>query len=79
MFKLINSDIFPLPGAPGWIHLATVHRGIREYMCFRDNVTGKTYIEEITGGSLEFIEDDSLVKELYNYLVHWSILRVGKF
>ena len=76
--KLINSNTFPLSGAPGWVHLATVHHGLREYMCFRDNVSGKTYIEEVTGGSLEFVRDDSFAKELYDYLVRWGILCAGR-
>jgi len=76
--KLINSNIFDLPGAPGWVHLATLQNNLREYMCFRDTVSGKIYIEGITGGCLEFLEDDSLAKELYDYLVYKGILCIGR-
>jgi len=66
--KLISSTIFPLQGAPGWYHLATIHRGLREFMHFIDSLTGEAYIEELTGGSLTFIEDEELFIELEQFL-----------
>lgn len=52
-----------------WVHLATVQDGIREYICFFDIHDQKMYIEEITNGSLEFISDDSVVRELADFLL----------
>ena len=37
-------------------------------MCFLDTRTLKVYIEEITGGHLEFIDDDSLAQALAKFL-----------
>ena len=39
------------------------YRG-RRFLVFVDNLTVNTYIEEITSGNLEYIEDDSLHQEL---------------
>jgi hypothetical protein len=49
-----------------WLHLGTIQHNLREYMCLANRITKKIYIEEISGGHLEFIWDDSLVLELSN-------------
>lgn len=67
-FTIVNTNLFVLPGTDSrFIHLASVHDGLREYMCFLDGVTQKCYIEEITGGSLKFIEDDNLAFDLAKF------------
>ena len=78
--KLINTERFYLKGtANRWIHLATVHDSVKEYMCFMDLLTNQTYIEEITGGGGPYrIEDDSLAEALTNFLTRKGILNIGR-
>lgn len=73
--KLINTNRFYLQGTPA-LHLATVTKGVREYVCFALN--GKIYIEEISGGHLEFIEDDQLAEDLHNFLTEKRVLDATK-
>jgi hypothetical protein len=47
-------------------------------MCFSDNLYGKIYIEEITGGHLEFISDDSLAESLMKFLEQHNVLDMSK-
>jgi len=61
-----------------FMHLATLHHGLREYMCFTDKETNKVYIDEITGGSLAFIQDDKLAQALTDYLTYLGILDINK-
>lgn len=77
--KLIDSNRFYLPGThERFLHLASVHHGVREFMCFMDVRTQKVYIEEVTGGHLEFVEDDSLVSDIHCFLIETGVLDVGK-
>jgi len=69
--KVINSNRFYFPGTTA-LHLASIQDGLKEYICFY--LDGKIYIEEITGGHLEFIEDDNLAEELLNFLTLQKIL-----
>lgn len=57
----------PRPNHERWLHLATIQKGVREFMLFVDLQTSKAYIEEITGGSLEKIEDDQLHQDLVKF------------
>jgi len=73
--KLIDTNRYYLPGtSQQWMHLASVHYGVREFMCFIEVSTQKVYIEEVTGGSLEFINDDMLAEELAAFLREHNIL-----
>jgi hypothetical protein len=79
--KLINTNRFYLnvPHEQNiWLHLATIHHNLREFMCFQDKTTQHIYIEEITGGTLSQIQDDSLFFELENYLQYNKILDINK-
>jgi len=80
-FILVSSKRFPLKvqgNSNRFWHLATIHYGVREYMYFVDTLTLKTYIEEITGGHLETIEDDSLWQELANFIQSKGITYINK-
>jgi|APSaa5957512535_1039671.scaffolds.fasta_scaffold119185_2 hypothetical protein len=72
-FILASKIRTPLPinifqGGP-WTHLATVKRGLREYVCLLHDATQKIYLEEISvTGRFHSIEDDSLWRELLQYL-----------
>jgi hypothetical protein len=73
--KLIDTNRFFLAGTNNrFLHLATIQDGVREYMCFSDTETKKVYIEAITGGQLEFIEDDALAVALTDFLTDRGIL-----
>lgn len=63
--QILNSKRFPLRGTNGrFVHLATLGWNLREFLCFLDTKTGQVYIEEITGGHLEYIQDESLWEAL---------------
>ena len=77
--KLINTNRFYLEGTQNqFLHLATVHHGVQEYMCFAQRATQQIYIEEITGGSLQFIDDDSLVEGITRFLEDRKVLDMHK-
>ncbi len=68
-FKLTDQTQFILPRTHDrFVHLATISSGIREFMYFLDKKKGTTYIEEITGGSLNLITDEFLWFSLYKFL-----------
>ena len=68
-FKIASNTQIDLPvdlflGGP-WRHLATVMRGLREYVVLLNKSTGNIYLEEITAtGQIIYIEDESLWMEL---------------
>ena len=58
-----------------WTHLATVKRGLREYVCILHEPTQKIYIEEISvTGHFYSIDDDSLWNELLQFLFSKGIV-----
>ena len=78
-FKLINSNRFCLANTKNrFLHLGTVQYNLREFMCFADRKTAKIYIEEITGGSLEFIKDDKLAEALHQFCIDKKVLDMTK-
>lgn len=78
-FKLTDTNRFALKGTNGrFVHLATIHRGVREFMCFADKTTAQIYIEEISGGQLVFIADDSLAQGLSDFLNEAGVLNLTK-
>lgn len=63
--KIADKNKYPLPKTNGrFIHIATMHYGLREFIYFVDKATQQSYIEEITGGTLQIIEDDNLWNDL---------------
>lgn len=77
MFKIINKNTFFLKGTGNrFFHLATITFSVREFMVFMDTYKNKVYIEEVTGGSLNFIEDESLAKDLENFAKENKILEI---
>jgi len=77
--KLIDTNRYYLPNTTKqYLHLATIQHGVREFLCFAQVKSQKIYIEEITGGQLQFIEDDSLAEGLHNYLTERNVLNINK-
>ena len=73
--RLVDSNTYPLSGTnERFVHLATVTGGLRDFMCFIDERAQKVYIEEITGGSLEFINDELLVEDIAHFLNEHNLL-----
>lgn len=77
--KLIDSNRYYLPNTKKqYIHLATVQNQLREYICFAHVPTQKVYIEEVTGGQLEFIRDDGLAQGLHDFLTEQRVLDINR-
>jgi hypothetical protein len=67
-------------GGGPWVHLATIVRGFKEYMCFKHSKTDKVYIEEILPsekGLLKQIEDTNEFTDLQAFLNIHGILDLG--
>lgn len=74
MIKLIDTNRYEMKGTNGrFIHLATIQDGMHEYICMYDLTQSKCYIEEISGGTLKFIDDDIVAKELADFLFNHNI------
>lgn len=79
MLKLVNTNRFYLAGTSNrFLHVATIARGLKEYIHFIDRVTGQSYIEEITGGHLEKIRDDNEWNEVAEFLAECGFLDFSK-
>ena len=78
MFKLADTNRYHLPGQDRFLHLATVHQNMREFMCMIDTLTQQTYIEEISGGHLEVIKDDGLFQGIHDFLLDRGILSISR-
>jgi len=83
-FILVNDIQQVLPpaifrGGP-WLHIATIVRGLREYICFKNTSTDKVYIEEIDSSSptlFKHISDTNEWNDLYMFLQQKGILAYG--
>lgn len=47
-------------------------------MVFFDKIEARVYIEEVTGGSLVRIDDDSLAKEVEVYAVERGLINLSR-
>lgn len=87
-FELIDARTFGLPPDNGVraTHLATVKWGLREFVYFRIDQTGQTYIEEVIlrptahGGKItakyQLIEDDNLWQGLAAFLTEKGLTQI---
>ena len=76
-FKLLDTNLFYLPGTQDrFVHLASIGYRFQEFMCFIDLYTDHIYIEEITGGHLEQIVDNSLLDALEKFAAEFNLLRM---
>ena len=74
-FNLVDSNLYDLPNCKGrFVHLASVNDGLKEYVAFVDRITSRCYIEDITGGTLVFIEDDNVAEDLAAFLSEKKLL-----
>lgn len=88
-FSVKNTDIFPMPGASDYIHMASVSYGLREFVafvCVRGQRQGSCYIEEVVlvsnsttedvVANLKFIDDDNLAFDLSKFLEDRKLLDI---
>jgi hypothetical protein len=75
-FQILDEKRYPLKVktplkdlSPVWRfeHRATIGYTTREFMIFVDNLKQTAHIEEITGGHLEEVKDNSLHESLTNF------------
>ena len=63
------------------VHHATIKRGLKEYIVFRQASSNKIYIEEVERNkanfSLKKIEEDSEWADLYRFLLERGVLLVN--
>ena len=82
-FIIINDVMQPLLPkvfGPGWIHLATVKRGFREYVAFKKATSDKVWIEIVDihdRNVFKQIEDENEWLELALFLHDARLLEVG--
>jgi len=86
-YKIINERRFPLKVHSindnndlleyhRWEHRVTIGRRGKRYMVFLDNLENTIYIEEITSGSLEQIDDDPLLESLSRFAASKGFLAI---
>ncbi len=69
----LSSKIF----GPGWIHIASVQRGLKEYMCFRRAQRNQVYVEELDPQSpnlFKEIESQGEWEDVTNFLREAGLL-----
>ena len=83
-FILVNDvrQLLPMDKFSGgpWVHLATVKRGLKEYMAFNKLGGRQAFIEEVDPkepGLLKKIEDDAEWADLYRFLTERGCLIVA--
>ncbi len=75
--QVLNQKIF---GGGPWLHIATVVRGLKEYMCFKHIPTDVVYIEELDPKDptlFKKIEADSEFNDLKDFLMSQGLLSIG--
>lgn len=86
-FKIANEKRFPLVVTNStdnvdlldyyrWEHRVTISYGFKKFMVFLDNLTSSLYIEEITTGNLETINDDSLWSSLFKWATDKGFINI---
>lgn len=91
MIKIKNKNIFPIPGNPHMLHLATLSKGLREFyvmVCISGAHKGKCYIEEYVPttvsfsddifGNFKFIQNDEEAKELADFCERYKLNDIGE-
>jgi hypothetical protein len=83
-FQLKDTNVFPLPGNPHMLHIATISYGLREFVGMLDRTTQKFYIEEVVlhhqdfskdvWANFKFIDDDALAFDLAKFCEEKKVL-----
>lgn len=76
-FKLMNTNRYFLKGSNHrMLHIASIQKGLREFMIFIDLKEQEAYFEEVTGGHLEVIDDDNLFEDLGAFINEHKLLHI---
>jgi len=86
-FQIINEKRFPLKVKDikdnvdlldyyRWEHRVTIGSGFHKYMIFLDNLKQVVYIEDVTNGNLEEIEDEPLWEAIFRWVTEHKFLEV---
>lgn len=76
-FQILDEKRYPLKikeiqkdFLPYWRfeHRVTVGRNFKQFMVFVDNLDSKIYVEDITGGNLNLVEDEQTWHAVYNFV-----------
>jgi hypothetical protein len=87
-FKLVDTNLFYLPGNPHMLHIASIRGGLREFIMMLDVNTQYIYIEECVltsvdfqkdvWANLKFIEDDNLAYDLAKFCEENKVQDMGR-
>lgn len=91
MLKLLNKNIFQIPGNPHMLCLGKIGKGLREFwclLCIAGAHKGKCYIEEYVAtsvdwkndifGNFKFIQDDEEAEELTRFAEMHKLTDIGE-
>jgi len=59
-----------------WEHRGTIGHNAQTFIVFADTLNGNIHIEEISGGHLEVVKDDSLFNALKMFATEKNLLEV---
>lgn len=86
--RVMDSNIFALPGNPYVLHLITIKMGLREFIGMLDTRTQKVFIEEVVlqstdfqkdvWANLKFISDDALAYDLAKFVESKDLLSIKR-
>ena len=77
-FKVVDRFVYSLKGAPTFLHLCSIRSGVREFVLLQDRRTGLVYLNEITTGHLEAVEENSLFEDLGSILAELGFTQFKK-
>ena len=81
-FVILNDVRQKMPGHPLCIHHATIARGSKEYVIYRDKRTNNLYFEEVVSNlvnwQLKEIEEWTEWADLVNFCKDAKLLEVGE-
>ena len=84
-FQLLDANRYPLNVENSlkdmnpcwrWEHRGTIGYNFRTIIIFADTLLGNIHIEELVGGHLETVKDDSLFGALKQYATEQNLLEV---
>lgn len=90
-FRLMDTDIYPLPKNEHMLHLATIGSGASEFvvmLCIKGSKKGNCYIEEVVytsqdysqdiTGNFKYIKDDNLAFDLAKFAEQHKLTDVSE-
>jgi hypothetical protein len=91
MIRITDKNIYPIPGNPHMLHLATLSKGLRDFwvmLAVAGQCKGKCYIEEYVPttvswsddifGNFKFIQSDEEAEELTRFAEHHKLTDISE-